>query len=264
MAEETPRAALARYYDLDLLDDPGDIDMYLAFAAASQDRVLELCAGSGRISVPLAAAGHRVTAVDHDPDMLDRARAAWAQHAPAGGGTLDLLERDITELDLADRFGLVILALNSLLLLNDRATQVAALRVIARHLAPGGRAVIDVWLPAPDDLALYDGRAVLEWVRRDEERREWVAKTTSARYQSASATGEVTSFFDAWQDGGPVRRLMRRDTVRFLGAGELLAMIEQAGLAAETTATDYELSALAPDAERLVVVCRATGRPGPG
>lgn len=264
MADEPSGAALASYYDLDLLDDPGDVDMYLAFAAAGDGRILELCAGSGRICMPLAAAGHRVTAVDRDPHMLDRARAAWAQHGPAGGGSLDLLELDITELELAERFDLVILALNSLLLLNDRAAQAAALRVMARHLAPGGRAVIDCWLPAPDDLALYDGRAVLEWVRRDEERGEWVAKTASARYQSATATGEVTTLFDAWRDGEPVRRLMRRDTIRFIGAGELLTMVERAGLAAETTAGDYELGALAGDSERLVVVCRAAGRSGTG
>ena len=53
--------ALARFYDLDLEDDPGDLDMYLAFAAASGGSILELMAGSGRIAVPLAAAGHKVT-----------------------------------------------------------------------------------------------------------------------------------------------------------------------------------------------------------
>ena len=51
------RDALARYYDLDLGgDDPGDLDMYLAFADATDGTVLELMAGSGRIAVPLAVA----------------------------------------------------------------------------------------------------------------------------------------------------------------------------------------------------------------
>ena len=255
-------ADLARYYDLDLLDDPGDLDMYLALAAAHDGPVLELAAGSGRISVPLAAAGHDVTGVDRDPDMLGRALAAW-QHAQdetdaVAGGALHLVEHDITELRLERRFGLVILALNTLLMLGDRAAQQQSLAIMARHLAPaGGRAVIDVWLPSPDDLALYDGRSVIDWVRHDPATDEWVAKSSSARYSSATHAATLTTFFDAWHDGGPVRRTMRSDEISFVGASELRALAEKTGLAVETEAQDYEMSALSSDAERIILVARA-------
>ncbi len=62
------RRRLARYYDLDLQDDPGDLDLYLAMAERTGGPVLELAAGSGRLAVPLARAGYAVTAVDNDPD----------------------------------------------------------------------------------------------------------------------------------------------------------------------------------------------------
>ena len=68
-------AALARLYDLDLVDDPGDLDLYLALADRAGGPILELAVGTGRLAVPLAEAGHRVTGVDLDPAMLDRARA---------------------------------------------------------------------------------------------------------------------------------------------------------------------------------------------
>ena len=74
-------AALARLYDLDLLDDPGDLDLYLAMADRADGPILELAAGTGRLAVPLAVAGHPVTAVDLDPAMLERAR----QRAAAAG-----------------------------------------------------------------------------------------------------------------------------------------------------------------------------------
>ena len=73
-------AALARLYDLDLVDDPGDLDLYLALAdraagpATGTAAILELAVGTGRLAVPIAAAGHRVTGVDLDPAMLARAR----------------------------------------------------------------------------------------------------------------------------------------------------------------------------------------------
>ena len=68
-----PRA-LARLYDLDLSEDPGDLDLYLALAERTGGPILELAAGTGRLAVPLAAAGHQVTGVDLDPAMLARAR----------------------------------------------------------------------------------------------------------------------------------------------------------------------------------------------
>ena len=67
--------ALARLYDLDLAQDPGDLDLYLALAGRTGGPILELATGTGRLAVPLAAHGHLVTGVDIDPAMLARARA---------------------------------------------------------------------------------------------------------------------------------------------------------------------------------------------
>jgi len=67
---ETPAEALARLYDLDLHDDPGDLDLWTALASEAAGPILELMAGSCRLAVPLAAEGHEVTAVDVDAAML--------------------------------------------------------------------------------------------------------------------------------------------------------------------------------------------------
>ena len=89
-------AELARLYDLDLADERSDIDLYLALARGAGGAILELACGSGRIALPLAAAGHAVTGVDRDPQMLERARLAWAASgAQLAGGTLELVEADV-------------------------------------------------------------------------------------------------------------------------------------------------------------------------
>lgn len=266
----TAGADIARYYDLDLVEDPGDVAMYLALAAEGRGSILELCVGSGRIAVPLAAAGHDVTAVDRDPDMLDRARVLWKRHPArkSGGGSLSLVENDVTLLDLPERFDLVILALNSLLLLDGRDAQVAALRAMAHHLEPAGRAVIDVWLPSAADLDLYDGRLMLDWVRREKERDEHVAKLTSARHDPETATALITTFFDAWQDTKRTRRVMRQDTAHLLTAAGVRSLIREAGLTVERSAGDYSLAPFQSGGDRLVVMCRGGrsygGRSGRG
>ena len=55
---------LARLYDLDLREDPGDLDLYRALADRADGPIREVAAGTGRLAIPLAGAGHVVTAVD--------------------------------------------------------------------------------------------------------------------------------------------------------------------------------------------------------
>ena len=129
---------LARLYDLDLSQDPGDLDLYLALADRANGPILELAAGTGRLAVPLAAAGHDVTAVDVDPAMLARARDR-ATAAALQDSRLELVEADLLRLSPPDppRHALAFIALNSLMLLASRDAQRAALRVLAAHRRPG-------------------------------------------------------------------------------------------------------------------------------
>ncbi|HEY7600154.1 MAG TPA: class I SAM-dependent methyltransferase [Candidatus Limnocylindrales bacterium] len=250
-------ADLARYYDLDLVDEQSDIDLYLALARGVDEPILELAVGSGRIALPLAAAGHAVTGVDRDRHMLERARRAWqASDAGASGGTLELVEGELTTVSLGARFGLVILGFNGLLMLPGREAQVAALRNVRAHLAPAGRAVIDIWLPTPEDLAAHDGRLELAWRRLDPETGEEVAKSWSARYSPAAAVARIDTFFDAWPvNGGPLRRTARSDVLHLLGASELLDLVQRAGLVPQIVAGDTELGPFGPDSARIVLAC---------
>ena len=251
-------ADLARCYDLDLLDDPGDLALYEALAARTGGPILELAAGSGRLAIPLAVAGYRVVAVDNDSAMLARAAAAWSRaRGRRRTGSLDLVEADLTSVRLDERFALAFLALNSLLLLADAPAQAAALRTLAAHLAPGGLAVIDVFLPDADDLALYDGRILLEWQREDPQTGEIVTKLASARHDSATAIVSFTQMFDSTSAaGGPLRRVSRTDRMRLLGASELCRLAEDAGLVVEQLAGDHQMTPFGPGAERVVVVAR--------
>jgi SAM-dependent methyltransferase len=251
-----PGALLARYYDLDLGSDQPDVDLYLALAGSISGAVLELAAGTGRVSVPLAAAGHEVVAVDIDEHMLARADAAWQAADQAGTGSLTTIVADITQLELGRRFGLVLLALNTLLLLGDRDRQLAVLRAMCRHLAADGRAVIDVWLPTPEDLALYDGRLVLDWLRTDPDSGALVAKLWSASHLPAHERAEVETFFDSWPaGGGQLLRTSRHDELQFISAYDLEGMIERAGMRVIHQTGDYSMGAFGPNSERMLLVC---------
>jgi len=250
--------ALARLYDVDLVEDPGDVDLYLALAARADGPVLELAAGTGRLAVPLAAAGNRVTAVDLEPAMLARLR----RRARAAGSTverrIDVVEADLLELDLpsAGSFGLAFIALNSLFLIATREAQRQALRTIASHLARGGIAAVDVWLPDADDLARFDGRMILEYVRDDPETGHQVTKIAAAQHDASSGIVNLTSIFEEGRAGEATTRWIRRDVLRLVSADELSDFATQAGLEVETVAGDYDLGPLGSGGDRAVLVAR--------
>ena len=174
MTRVRPPPRLARLYDLDLSGGsrrPRPVPR--ARRAGGRPGPGARRRGRGRLAVPLAEDGHEVTGVDLDPAMLARARGARrtppgkaiARRLAARGGRRADRSACPTPATSASRSSR-----------STRSSSWAAARTrrpavatLAAHLAPGGLAVVDAWLPDADDLARYDGRLVLEWVREDPE-----------------------------------------------------------------------------------------------
>jgi SAM-dependent methyltransferase len=246
---------LARLYDLDLREDPGDLDLYRALADRADGPILELAAGSGRLAVALAQAGHAVTAVDLDPAMLERARQR-ARDADLPDGRLELVEADLLALPAPDppTHALAFIGLNSIMLLASRDAQRAAMRTLADHLRPGGIAAVDAWLPDADDLGRFDGRVFHEWIREDPSTGGLVTKSGSALHDATTATIILTAVFEEAAQGAETRRWIRQDRLRLISPDELAAFAEDAGLAVELIAGGYDLTPLGPGSERAVLI----------
>ena len=255
--------ALARLYDLDLSVDPGDLDLYLALARRTGGPVVELCAGSGRVAVPLAAAGFEVVGLDLDGAMLARARARAAAEGPATARRLALVDGDLFEAMVpgAGSFGLAILALNSILMLGGPRRQRRAIEVMAGLVAPGGVVVVDAWQPLAEDLARFDGRLGLEWLRTDPATGLEVTKTVAAWYDSATRAVTLTTVFEEGLPGAAPARWMRVDALHLISAEELRLHAEDAGLVVEALAGDYDLAPIGPGDGRTIVVARRPGGP---
>jgi SAM-dependent methyltransferase len=260
---EPAAAALARLYDLDLAEEPGDLDLYRALAGRTGGPILELAVGTGRLAVPLAADGYDVTGVDLDPAMLARARRTADAAGPAVARRLRLVEGDARSIRLPDAgsYRLALVPLGSIFLMGTRADQAAAVATLAAHLAPGGLAVLDAWLPDADDLSRYDGRLVLEWVREDPATGSTVTKTGSAVFDATTGEVRLTTIFEQGRPGAAPARWVRSDRLRLAGPDELVAFAEAAGLVVETLAGGFGLEPLAAGAERVILVAhRPSGR----
>jgi SAM-dependent methyltransferase len=121
-----------------------DISLWLELAgedatdADKTARVLDLGAGTGRVSLALAQSGHIVTAIDSSAELLE------ALHGRARERRLDVrtVVADVRSFDLDDRFDLSLAPMQLFQLLPTSADRLDALRHMFAHLRPGGRAAI--------------------------------------------------------------------------------------------------------------------------
>lgn len=243
----------ARFYDLEHADYQEDIAAYAGFAGhASKDGILELACGSGRLLLPLAASGSRVTGVDLSPTMLALAR----EKVKVAGleKRIRLVHGDMRSITLDQRFDLVIIGLNSLMHLTDQASQRETLRNAARHLAPHGRLVVDLFNP---DVALpeahQEGQLFLHCLKVLPDGAH-LLHFQSPKVDRAAQLVHMTNYYDEMPPDGRVRRHFAPFSLRYLSAGELRLLLEQAGLAVDTLYGTYELDPLTNDSPRLIAV----------
>ena len=132
-------------YDAQYRDYRDDLPFYLRLAADHGGPILELGAGTGRVTRELARAGHEVVALERSAAMLARAR----EHLEGTdlSERVELLEGDMRSLVLGRRFGLVLAPFNTLMHATTLADQDASLATVQRHLAPGGAFGFDLFVP---------------------------------------------------------------------------------------------------------------------
>jgi SAM-dependent methyltransferase len=135
------------WYD-DVSDVTATVERVVALAERHGRRVLELGAGSGRLAIPLAQRGLDVWAVDASAAMLDRLRAkpgADVVHPVLD----DMASLAAPELNQDQGFGVVLCAFNTLFNLTDTDAQRRCLSRVAEVLAPGGRLLVEAFVPPP-------------------------------------------------------------------------------------------------------------------
>jgi SAM-dependent methyltransferase len=126
------------WHDLECGGYSADLALWRELADGSPDSspadpILEIGAGSGRVALDLARAGHRVTALDLDRRLLD------ALSARAAGAEVEVVCADARTFDLGRRdFGLCLLPMQTVQLLGGEAGRAAFLRRVCGHLRPGG------------------------------------------------------------------------------------------------------------------------------
>ena len=120
------------------------IDLLAEFARGGS--ALELGIGTGRIALPLRQRGVDVHGVDASPAMVAKLRAK------RGGDAIPVTMATFADFSLDGRFALAYIAFNTFFAPVTQEEQIRCMETVARHLSPGGRFVIEAFVP---DLARF-------------------------------------------------------------------------------------------------------------
>ncbi|MCU1379882.1 MAG: putative methyltransferase [Acidimicrobiales bacterium] len=142
--------AIADVYDDwygDISDVEGTVAAVVALAAGGP--VLELGVGTGRLALPLAAAGAEVHGIDASPAMVERLRAK------PGGADLPVMVGDFAEElpQVPGGFAVVLVAFNTFLNLVAPGAQERCLDRVVGALRPDGAFVVEAFVPGDDHVA---------------------------------------------------------------------------------------------------------------
>ena len=135
-------------YDPDIYDGMNaqldDLEFYKQWMPKNNDAcILELCCGTGRLTLPIAKEGYDITGVDFTPSMLALAKEKIVKE----GLGIKFIEGDIRTLDLPDQYDLIFIPFNSIHHLYTNEDVFMAFSVVKRHLKEGGLFLLDCFNP---------------------------------------------------------------------------------------------------------------------
>lgn len=105
--------------------------------------ILELCCGSGRLTIPLAKVGYKITGVDNSKSMLEQAKLK----AKNDKIEITFIEADIRNLDLNNKYDLIFIPFNSIHHLYKNQDLFDTLKVVKEHLKDDGLFILDCYNP---------------------------------------------------------------------------------------------------------------------
>lgn len=240
-----------RYYDAayeELSTQRADVEFYQALAVECGGPVLELGCGTGRTLLSIAARGLACTGLDLSPAMLEQFRRKPGAHAVSlVCGRMETLELG------AQRFRLIFSAFRAFQHLDTVEQQVACLKRVRAHLAPGGLFAFDVFNPSlermakdsePETLDLsftFEGRPVKRYVSATRDRVSQLIRITM-RYVEETAGGPRESTIEL--------------SMRWFWRYELEHLMHRAGFTDVTLYGDFDRSPIGRNSPAFVVLAR--------
>jgi SAM-dependent methyltransferase len=231
---------IARLYDYEQKEFIKDIPFYVDYARKCRGEVLELACGTGRVLIPIAREGIKVTGLDASEEMLKIARGKVAEDESTRGN-VNLVQGDMRKFDLGKKYALIYIAFRSFQCLLTKADQMACLHCIHDHVTTDGRCVIDLFAPRHDYLA--KDKLILDLgTFHDEEHDVTISRRSEVCYDLPEQTLHEDRFYE-WKDkDGKSHRSVWSYDISYLFRYEAQLLFEKCGFTVEDLFGDFDRS----------------------
>ncbi|REK71934.1 class I SAM-dependent methyltransferase [Paenibacillus paeoniae] len=210
-----------------------ELDYYRERLKPCKGRILEAMVGSGRVLIPLLESGLLVDGVDYSPEMLSSCR----QRCEERGLATHLYEADLQELSLPERYEAIIIPAGSFLLIEQREESIKVLRRLYEHLQPGGRLILDLFLPDPNfEIGVVRKTSTFHLPNGDSITME--EKLVEANLLHQYKVSYLR--YEKWRNGSLIQTELQRLAIRWYGVEEFKLVLESIGFSNVVISADFE------------------------
>jgi SAM-dependent methyltransferase len=248
-----PYAVMADFYDQWSAHMTDDVGFYIEEAVKVAGPVLELAAGNGRVAIPIARAGQQVIALDASHAMLTEGARRAAQQGVAD--RITWIHGDMRTFVADPRVSLAMIPFRSFLHLTTSEDQVAALEAIRRSLIPGGRLILNIFVPDPRHIAANDSVRRLQADFVDERGRRCEVWAISS-YGGAEQTLTVRAILEVYESGRPVDLVETELHLRMIYRYEMEHLLARAGFEVEALYGWFDRRPFGPLSEEMIWIAR--------
>jgi len=248
---------LAELYDL----VPGyvnraDLDFYIEYARRAGGRVLELGCGTGRVLIPLAREGIKITGIDASEFMLARCQAKLAKEPPEIRQNVKIISGDMRSFESDKSFALVITPFRAFQHLITPADQIACVSRIHKHLRPGGRFILDIYNPDLRRIALLPQPQETEDVPEFELPDGRLMRRTNrvTKINRAGQYMDVEIIYYVTPRVGKTERLVHAFEMRYLFRYEVEHLLARCGLRVVELFGNYDKSRFTDNSPEMIFV----------
>ncbi|UCD04974.1 MAG: class I SAM-dependent methyltransferase [candidate division WOR-3 bacterium] len=231
---------IARLYDYEQKEFIKDIPFYLEYAKKCRGEVLELGCGTGRVLIPIAREGIKVTGLDASEEMLKIARRKAADDESTIAN-VRFVQGDMRKFDLGKKYPLIYIAFRSFQCLLTKEDQIACLQCIHDHLTADGHCIIDLFAPRHDYLA-KDKLTLDLGTFHDEENDAMISRRSEVCYDLPNQTLHEDRFYEWTDKDGKSRRRLWSYDISYLFRYEAELLFEKCGFNVENLFGDFDSS----------------------
>lgn len=249
----------ARLFQAQYASYTDDFPFWLSQAKRFGSPILELGCGPGRLLAPLLKAGHQVTGVDQDLEMLRRARRSLP---PELQGDLSLLMADFRSFIFPSQYRLAMMACNTLAGIPPRDV-LASFERIHHALLPGGALAIELPNPNPAtwDLDPDDTETPID-AFIDPDSGNPIQLYCEQKYDPKRSCVWVAWRYDELQGDGSVQAHHIQTAFHLWTQIDLRRTLEQAGFPTLDFYGDYSMPPFQSDSPKMLV-CAASAHLDP-